>query len=275
MIPKDFEKRGTVLVELPRIARNRDQDSGGSFACFALRTTRSGRQNPRVFRLLSLVILFGIVPLLGIGTALGASPPQTSTTTTSPGPANQDDGVSEPYASQTGKFGLSIMFQYDVLQTPAPIKLFQNGVGGGGELSYGISRGIRLLGGLGYLLNTPHVAPPLHSSVISGAGPSNQYLQAYLGAQLELTRWIPQMIRYQPWFPYLRADTGGVFPSFSDAGPQTGHPDGLLEDIGIGIEGRPRAIPMAFFGEVRSQWLFLGSQVITVIPILAGTTFYF
>jgi len=168
------------------------------------------------------------------------------------------------------------MFQYDVLQTPAPIRLFQNGVGGDAEISYGIARGIRILGGGGYLVNTPHVSPPLarYGHPIP-SGPSNQYAQAYLGIKLELTRWIPQMIRYQPWFPYLRADTGGVFPSFSDAGPQTGHPDGLLEDIGVGIEGRPRAVPMAFFGEIRSQWLFLGPQVITVIPILAGTTFYF
>ncbi len=167
------------------------------------------------------------------------------------------------------------MFQYDILQTPAPIKLFQDGVGGGGEVSYGISRGIRLLGGLGYLINTPHVAPPLHSGGITGAGPSNQYFQAYLGVKIELTRWIPQMIRYQPWFPYLRGDTGGVFPSISDAGSQTGHPNGLLEDVGLGVEGRPRAVPMSFFGEVRTQWLFWGPQVITVIPILAGTTFYF
>ena len=184
--------------------------------------------------------------------------------------------MSEPYASQTGRFGLSIMFQYDVLQTPAPIDLFQNGLGGDGELSYGIARGIRILAGGGFLVDTPHVSPPIaRYGHPLPTGPSNQYAQAYLGIKAELTRWIPQMIRYQPWFPYLRADSGGVFSSISDAGAQTGHPDGLLEDVGIGVEGRPRAVPMAFFGEIRSQWLFLGPQVITVVPVLAGTTFYF
>jgi len=189
-------------------------------------------------------------------------------------PPAKDEGVSEPYASETGKFGLSLMLQYDVLQTPAPIRLFQNGIGGDGEISYGLYRGIRILGGGGFLANTPHIAPPLHVSNVTG-GPSNQYAQAYVGGQLELTRWIPQMIRYQPWFPYIRADMGGVFSSISDAGLETGHPDGLLLDAGVGIEGRPRALPMAFFGEIRSQWMFLGPQVINVVPVLAGTTFYF
>ncbi len=188
-------------------------------------------------------------------------------------PVEKDDGVSEPYASETGKFGLSIMVQYNVLQSPAPIHLFQNGIGGDGELSYGLFRGIRILGGFGYLANTPHIAPPLQSS--GSSGPSNQYFQAYLGGQLEMTRWVPQMIRYQPWFPYFRADVGNVFASISGAGLQTGHPDGLMADAGVGIEGRPRALPMAFFGEVRSQWIFLGPQIMTVVPVLVGTTFYF
>lgn len=216
--------------------------------------------------------LFFLLPLSGdFRRAYGAdsAPPASSSL-----PSGKEDGVSEPYASETGKFGLSIMLQYNILQTPAPVRLFEDGIGGNGELSYGLSQGVRILGGFGYLANTPHIAPPLHSSPISG-GPSNQYFQAYLGGQLELTRWIPQMIRYQPWFPYIRADMGGVFASISDAGPQTGHPDGVLADTGIGIEGRPRALPMAFFGEIRSQWFFMGPQIITVIPVLAGTTFYF
>lgn len=270
-------KRGTVLVEIYDNTRPPEDPrsasvSGRRASCNRLLVSQS------ILFLISLILLASSCPLVP-GEAFGAQPTPSTSSTPSPSLTpvqdNQVDGVSEPYASETGKFGVSIMVQYNVLQTPAPINLFQNGVGGGGELSYGVSRGIRLLGGLGYLINTPHVAPPLHSGGITGAGPSNQYLQAYLGAQLELTRWIPQMIRYQPWFPYLRVDTGGVFPSISDAGSQTGHPNGLLEDIGVGIEGRPRAIPMAFFGEVRSQWLFLGPQVITVVPILAGTTFYF
>lgn len=214
--------------------------------------------------------------MLGAGAAFGADSAPAATTAPLPESSSQDDGVSEPYASQTGKFGLSIMFQYDVLQTPAPIDLFQNGLGGDAELSYGIARGIRVLAGGGFLANTPHVSPPIarYGHPVP-TGPSNQYAQAYLGIKAELTRWIPQMIRYQPWFPYFRADSGGVFSSISDAGFQTGHPNGLMEDVGIGVEGRPRAVPMAFFGEVRSQWLFLGPQVITIVPVFAGTTFYF
>ena len=270
-------KRGTVLVEIYDNMRPPKAPLSASLS--VPRASCNGLSViPGISFLISLILLVSSFPLM-MGDAFGAQPFSSASNPFSP-PAtpaqvNQDDGVSEPYASETGKFGISIMFQYDILQTPAPIKLFQDGVGGGGEVSYGISRGIRLLGGLGYLINTPHVAPPLHSGGITGAGPSNQYFQAYLGVKIELTRWIPQMIRYQPWFPYLRGDTGGVFPSISDAGSQTGHPNGLLEDVGLGVEGRPRAVPMSFFGEVRTQWLFLGPQVITVIPILAGTTFYF
>ena len=238
-----------------------------------------------IYRLIGFVIAFS---LLYHGKALGASappassPPSTSSASPPPSPSSpspQEDtneAGTDTFASQTGKFGLSLMFQYNVLQTPAPILLFQNAVGGLGELSYGISNGIRILAGGGYMFNSPHVSPPLQRVVSPlSSGPSNQYAQAYAGIKLEFTRWFPSMIRYQPWFPYLRADSGGVFASISDAGPQTGHPNGLMEDLGFGIEGRPRAIPLAFFGEIRSQWLFMGPQVITVVPVFAGTTFFF
>jgi len=210
--------------------------------------------------LLALLLLPG-----GLGNALAASVgPQGET---------QDDGVSEPYASQTGRFGLSLMFSYDALQTPAPVKLYQDSIGGVGEISYGLFRGIRILGGAGFNMGSPHLAPPLN--VKKSSGPSISYVPVYAGLQVELTRWFPSMIRYQPWFPYLRGDTGGVFTSVSNDGPASLHTNGLMEDLGFGIEARPRAVPMAFFGEIRSQWLFLGPQIITVIPVMAGTTFYF
>lgn len=185
----------------------------------------------------------------------------------------QDDGPSEPYASQTGKFGLSVIFTYDILQTPAPVKLYQSSIGALGELSYGVSRGIRVLGGSGFGFGSPHISPPLTNH--NPSGPSINYVPLYMGVQLELTRWFPGLIRYQPWFPYIRGDSGGVFTSVSNDGPSSLHTNGLMEDVGFGIEGRPRAVPMAFFGEIRSQWLFLGPQIVTVVPVIAGTTFYF
>ncbi len=187
--------------------------------------------------------------------------------------STQDDGPSEPYASQTGKFGLSVMFTYDILQTPAPVMLYQNSIGALGELSYGVSRGIRVLGGSGFGFGSPHISPPVND--YHASGPSINYVPLYLGVQLELTRWFPGLIRYQPWFPYIRGDSGGVFTSVSNDGPSSLHTNGLMEDVGFGIEGRPRAVPMAFFGEIRSQWLFLGPQIVTVVPVIAGTTFYF
>ena len=227
--------------------------------------------------ILVLLILFnlGIIPSNFVNEKTSEEAFAASNPASSSDPSN-GDGVSDTFASETGKYGISFMFQYNVLQTPAPINLFQNAIGGNSEISYGISKGIRILIGGGYLANTPHVSPPIEEFIHpSATGPSNQYAQAYAGIKLELTRWFPQMIRYQPWFPYIRADSGGAFASISDAGPLSGHPNGLLEDIGVGIEGRPRALPMAFFGEIRSQWLFFGPQILTIVPVMAGTTFYF
>lgn len=222
-----------------------------------------------------LLIVLAFLPYPGV--IFGAEPPSSVPAGTAPPPSPADTTNPDlPFASEIGQFGLSLLFQYNVLQTPAPTLLFQNGVGGDGELSYGLARGIRVLAGTGYLENSPNLSPPRSEiSTPKNGGPSNQYLQAYLGGELELTRWFPEMIRYQPWFPYVRADMGGVFSSVSNAGSQDGHPDGLMGDVGLGIEGRPRALPMAFFGEIRPQWIFFGPQIVTVVPVLVGTTFYF
>ena len=214
-----------------------------------------------VFLALFFAFSFALSPL-----AAGAASSASSVTP-------QEDGPSEPYASQTGKFGLSVMFSYDILQTPAPVTLYQNSIGALGEISYGISAGIRVLGGGGFGFGSPYVSPPLKDH--NASGPSIDYVPLYLGVQIELTRWFPGLIRYQPWFPYIRGDTGGVFTSVSHDGPSSLHTNGLMEDVGFGIEGRPRAVSMAFFGEIRSQWLFLGPQIVTVVPVIAGTTFYF
>ncbi|MHB8368557.1 MAG: hypothetical protein ACYDBP_02555 [Leptospirales bacterium] len=214
----------------------------------------------------------GVILLLALLVTVGG-PADSLAASLGPQGEASEDGVSEPYASQTGRFGLSLMFSYDALQTPAPVKLYQDSIGGVGEISYGLFRGIRILGGAGFNMGSPHLAPPLN--VKKSSGPSISYVPVYAGLQVELTRWFPSMIRYQPWFPYLRGDTGGVFTSVSNDGPASLHTNGLMEDLGFGIEARPRAVPMAFFGEIRSQWLFLGSQIITVIPVMAGTTFYF
>ena len=221
-------------------------------------------RSPLSWALLCLVLCFSFV-VPSLPEALAASAGSSVST--------QADGPSEPYASETGRFGLSVMFTYDILQTPAPVKLYQNSIGALGELSYGMSPGIRILGGSGFGLGSPHIAPPLKSH--NPSGPSISYVPLYLGVRLELTRWFPGLIRYQPWFPYVRGDSGGVFTSVSNDGPSSLHTNGLMEDVGFGIEGRPRAIPMSFFGEIRSQWLFLGPQVLTVVPVIAGTTFYF
>ena len=239
---------------------------------FASRAVRKQRWGSLSFLFFPVLTLF-LVGILSSGAAW-ADPPSSSVNDPSiSSGATQDDPPSEPYASQTGKFGLSVMFTYDILQTPAPVTLYQNSIGALGELSYGISRGIRILGGAGFGFGSPHISPPLTDH--NPSGPSINYVPLYLGVQLELTRWFPGLIRYQPWFPYIRGDSGGVFTSVSNDGPASLHTNGLMEDIGIGIEGRPRAVPMAFFGEIRSQWLFLGPQIINVVPVLAGTTFYF
>ena len=225
------------------------------------------------FPVVTLSVVFALSPIESWAASASSSVSASASSSGTP----QDDGPSEPYASQTGKFGLSVMLTYDILQTPAPVTLFQNSIGGLGELSYGISRGIRILGGAGFGFGSPHISPPLtdFANPSHVSGPSINYVPLYLGVQLELTRWFPGLIRYQPWFPYIRGDSGGVFTSVSNDGPASLHTNGLMEDVGFGIEGRPRAVPMAFFGEIRSQWLFLGPQIINVVPVLAGTTFYF
>ncbi|MGC8529115.1 MAG: hypothetical protein ACP5OP_02810 [Leptospirillia bacterium] len=238
---------------------------------------RKRRPAPGILLLLAPVLSLFLVFLLFPAKSWAASSTSSVNGSANPSGTTQDDDPIEPYASQTGKFGLSVMFTYDILQTPAPVTLYQNSIGALGEISYGIARGIRILGGAGFGFGSPHVSPPLsdfgNSSHVSG--PSINYVPVYLGVQLELTRWFPGLIRYQPWFPYIRGDSGGVFTSVSNDGPASLHTNGLMEDVGFGIEARPRAVPMAFFGEIRSQWLFLGPQIINVVPVLAGTTFYF
>ena len=115
---------------------------------FASRAVRKQRWGSLSFLFFPVLTLF-LVGILSSGAAW-ADPPSSSVNDPSiSSGATQDDPPSEPYASQTGKFGLSVMFTYDILQTPAPVTLYQNSIGALGELSYGISRGIRILGGAG------------------------------------------------------------------------------------------------------------------------------
>ncbi len=171
-----------------------------------------------------------------------------------------------------GRFGLSLGFQFNVLQTPAPINFYQDGIGGLGEISYGVITGVRILAGGGYIFNSPHVSPP-QSGIVSPV--STSYAEGYVGGRLAMNPFFPKLFQHQPWVPYIRADVGGVGASVSGAGAQDGHFNGTMADAGVGIEGRAPEFPVGFFGEFRSQWFFFGSGTVTVLPVVVGTTFYF
>lgn len=171
-----------------------------------------------------------------------------------------------------GRFGLSLGFLYNFAQTPAPINFYENGIGGLGEISYGVLTGFRILGGGGYVLNSPHVSPPLNET---GNGPSASYEEGYIGGRLAMNPFFPNLFLHQPWIPYVRTDVGGVAASTSGAGSLDAHSNGVLVDVGLGVEGRAPEFPVGFFAEVRSQWFFLGSGTVTVLPVIIGSAFYF
>ena len=171
-----------------------------------------------------------------------------------------------------GHFGLSMAFLFNVAQTPSSHLFYENGLGGIGELSYGILTGVRLIAGGGYVLNSPHISPPLKGV---GNNADGSYEEGYIGGRLAMNPFFPSFFIHQPWIPYIRTDIGGVSSGVSDAGALSGHQDGVMADFGIGIEGRAPEYPIGFFLEVRSQWFFLGPQTETVVPVLIGSTFYF
>ncbi|MHB1562748.1 MAG: hypothetical protein ACYCXP_01445 [Leptospirillum sp.] len=171
-----------------------------------------------------------------------------------------------------GHFGFSLAFLFNIAQTPSSHLFYENGLGGIGELSYGILTGLRIIAGGGYVLNSPHISPPLAGAKDNADA---SYEQGYIGGRLAMNPFFPSFFVHQPWIPYIRSDVGGVSSGISNAGAFSGHQDGVMADVGIGVEGRAPEYPIGFFVEVRSQWFFLGPQTETVVPLLIGSTFYF
>lgn len=213
----------------------------------------------RVFSRSVMCIFLGLVLLAAVTTEAVADPPVEQ---------SEESKFDETF----GRFGLSLGFQFNALQTPSPINTYQNGIGGLGEISYGIVTGLRILAGGGYIFNSPHVSPPQSGFVGSM---TSSYEEGYVGGRLAMNPFFPSLFLQQPWVPYIRADVGGVAASISGAGSFDGHSNGTLADVGIGVEGRAPEFPVGFFAEFRSQWFFFGSGTVTVLPVIVGTTFYF
>lgn len=227
---------------------------------------------------LILLSIFGEDALAGSlssNTATQTTPQSSTPSPSKTGPDNPESWNALDEASfdeNFGRFGISVAFLFNVAQTPASHYFYENGLGGIGELSYGILTGVRILAGGGYVLNSPHISPPLNG-VKDNA--SSSYEQGYLGGRLSMNPFFPSFFVHQPWIPYIRSDVGGVSAGISNAGALSGHEDGLMADFGVGIEGRAPEYPIGFFVEVRSQWYFLGPQIETVVPVLVGSTLYF
>lgn len=193
--------------------------------------------------------------------------------TKAPGASENWNALDEAsFDENYGHFGLSLAFLFNIAQTPSPHLFYENGLGGIGELSYGILTGVRLIAGGGYVLNSPHISPPLKGARNNADA---SYEQGYVGGRLAMNPFFPSFFIHQPWIPYIRSDVGGVSAGISNAGALSGHQDGVMADFGVGIEGRAPEYPVGFFLEVRSQWFFLGPQTETVVPVLIGSTFYF
>lgn len=228
------------------------------------------------------IAAFVFMLMLGTFPATAATMPvaisQDSSTGT--GSSSNDPGASEKWNAideasfdeNYGHFGLSLAFLFNVAQTPSSHLIYENGLGGIGELSYGILTGVRLIAGGGYVLNSPHISPPLEGTKNNADA---SYEQGYVGGRLAMNPFFPSFFVHQPWIPYIRSDIGGVSSGLSNAGAFSGHQDGAMADFGLGVEGRAPEYPIGFFAEVRSQWFFLGPKTETVVPVLIGSTFYF
>jgi len=224
-----------------------------------------------------LILAFGTHPVsaapIPVAVTDGSSTGTTGTQPNDPGASEKWNALDEAsFDENYGHFGLSLAFLFNVAQTPSSHLFFENGLGGIGELSYGILTGVRLIAGGGYALNSPHISPPL-SGAKNNADAS--YEQGYVGGRLAMNPFFPSFFLHQPWIPYIRSDVGGVSSGVSDAGALSGHQDGVMADFGLGVEGRAPEYPVGFFAEVRSQWFFLGPKTETVVPVLIGSTFYF
>ncbi|MHB1286428.1 MAG: hypothetical protein ACYCYP_07695 [Leptospirales bacterium] len=232
----------------------------------------------------SCVLSFFIMVLISFSGAriVFALPPSGSSTAADSNVAPDSVSASDqtvPISSEEGKFdetfgkfGLSIGFLYVFSQSPMPENFFANSLGGISELSYGVRTGVRILVGGGFAMDSPHVSPPLKAS---GNALSSDFSEGYLGSRLAMDPFFPQFFKRQPWIPYIRADLGGVTSSVSNSGSENGRSNGLMADVGLGVEGRAPEFPVGFFAEIRSQWFFLGPQTVTILPVVVGSTFYF
>ncbi len=246
-------------------------------AVFLLLRTRFFSRS--IMTILSIILLLGVsnIPVNAAPTSAPVtetpSAPTSGSSTKAPSAAENWNALDEAsFDENYGHFGLSLAFLFNIAQTPSSHLFYENGFGGIGEISYGILTGLRVIAGGGYVLNSPHFSPPLKGV---GNNADASYEQGYVGGRLAMNPFFPSFFIHQPWIPYIRSDVGGVSAGVSDAGALSGHQDGVMADLGLGIEGRAPEYPIGFFVEVRSQWFFLGPQTETVIPILVGSTFYF
>ncbi|MHB1756094.1 MAG: hypothetical protein ACYCT9_01100 [Leptospirillum sp.] len=241
-----------------------------------LRTKFSFRS---IFTTLSIILFLSVssLPVFAAPTSSPSSDPPSApasgSSTKAPSAAESWNALDEAsFDENYGHFGLSLAFLFNIAQTPSSHLFYENGFGGIGEISYGVLTGLRIIAGGGYVLNSPHFSPPLKGV---GNNADASYEQGYIGGRLAMNPFFPSFFIHQPWIPYIRSDVGGVSAGVSDAGALSGHQDGVMADLGVGIEGRAPELPIGFFVEVRSQWFFLGPQTETVVPILVGSTFYF
>ncbi|MHB8421784.1 MAG: hypothetical protein ACYC9S_03180 [Leptospirales bacterium] len=172
---------------------------------------------------------------------------------------------------------------------------FNSALSVGAELSYrpGITPGaFRWIGSFSYLQMTPGptlAAPmsggffgssnPVTPAPSQGPLPGSASITGFIvkgGAARSFNSLLPES--WTAWgtvSPYLRADIGMASFAASNAPPLSGHPDGLLLDLGGGIEWRVPGLPMGVFVEMDPSVLNMNGSFLFLTPLVSGISIWF
>lgn len=204
------------------------------------------------------------------------------------------------------RWSVAPTFSYYILPGGGLSRFLDQAFGAGGEISYrlfvpGTGQGkatgkewrthLRWLGDFSYLQMTPGptLAPSISSSsssLFSSVTPSptppipgSASITGFIirtGIALDVPEVLPEKWGIRRVFaPYLRVDAGGVDFSVSNMGSLTGHPYGVLLDLGAGVSLKIPEYPWGVFGEVDPTLIDLEGNILTITPLVAGIMWRF
>lgn len=212
-----------------------------------------------------------------------------------PGPVNPpaEKGTQKPASGSPDRWTIAPTISYYIPEGTGDAALFNDALGVGAELSYrpGKPPGpFRWIASFSYLQMTP--GPSLVTELSSGSffsstptpsstGPipgsaSVTGFIATVGAGWDFGSLFPASLTgWGTLSPYLRGDIGMASLAASGSGPLTGHPYGMVLDVGGGMSWHVQDLPMGVFVELDPTGLVIANEVLFLTPLVSGITIWF